>query len=441
MNYTRIKSRIQNKLNKSELSKRLFKGISWSLIGSFGGKLFQLLAFIVVARVIGKEDYGRVGIIRSTIAMFMIFSTFGMSTTATRYISLYRNIFPQKALEIYKFANKTTLLFGSLFAVIVLLLSNSLANFTLYDASLTTALRIAAVTLLFLSLTATQTGVLNGFEDFKSLGVNSVINGLFQLTLIISGAYIWGINGAIAGLSLSAVLYWVQLKVAIRPNIARLNETIKNSKDKVNLFSVFLKFSLPSLLASITVFPVLWWTKTELIQHSGYEEMAVFDVAEQWYFTLLFIPNSLSSIILPLLTNTSVEGTSNQYRKLIKINLLINVLITFSLAIVIGLFSPFINSLYGKEFTNYFPMLIMLATAVICSANNVLGQVIASKGKMWIGFGLNSLWALWLVLFTLHFVGKMHLGALGLAYAMILSYFLHSITQVIVAFRMKYFEQ
>lgn len=79
----------------------------------------------------------------------------------------------------------------------------------------------------------------------------------------------------------------------------------------------------------------------------------------------------------------------------------------------------------------------MLITAVICAANNVLGQIIASKGKMWIGFGLNSLWALWLILFTFLFITKMNMGALGLAYAMLISYFLHSIAQGLFAFRMK----
>lgn len=436
MNIPEIKIFISKSINKTDLTRRLFNGISWSLMGSIVSKFAQLLAFIVVARILGKEEYGKIGIIRSTITMFMIFSTLGMSTTATRYISLYRNKHPYKALKIYEFASKATLIFGALIAITLFFFSNTIASKSLHDISLSYTLQIGIFTLVFLSLNATQIGTLNGFEDFKSVGIQALLNGLFQIVFIIVGTYIWGINGTIAGLAFASFLYWIQLQFPIRRNIQKLKKNIKIIETE-NLLSIFLKFSLPSLLSSATIIPVIWYTKTLLIKHSGYTEMAVFDVSEQWYYILLFIPSSLSSIVLPILTNTSSEGSKRQYMYLIKINLLINIGVTLLLGLIIGVFSPFINQLYGKDFTNYSPMLIMLVTAIICAANNVLGQVIASKGKMWVGFGLNSLWAVWLILFSILFIIKMNLGALGLAYAMLISYFLHSIAQGIVSLSIK----
>lgn len=432
MNIKALRTYLTEEINKSDLRKRLFQGISWSFIGTVLGKVAQLVAFILVARILGKDDYGKIGIIRSTITMFMLFSTMGMSATATRYISLYRNSHPNKVLQIYGFTQKITLIFGISIAVILFLFSNYIATYSLQDIGLSPALKIGAASLLFLSLTATQTGVLNGFEKFKSIGIQAIINGAFQIVFIVVGTYIWGIYGTIAGLALASLFLWGQLKRVIRPIIQKIKQT-DYSQENADLKSIFLKFSLPSLLASVTVIPVVWWAKTLLIRHSGYGEMAVFDVSEQWYYIILFIPNSLSSIILPLLTNTSVEGSKYQYNKLIKVNLLINIGISLVLGLGIGVFSPFINHLYGKGFTNYLPFIIMLITSVVCAANNVLGQVITSKGKMWLGFGLNSLWAIWLILFSLLFITKMNLGALGLAYAMLISYFLHSIAQGWVA--------
>ena len=278
---------------------------------------------------------------------------------------------------------------------------------------------------------------MNGFEDFKAVGIQSIINGFLQFIFIIIGAYYWGINGTIFALALSALVICYQYCYSLKPNIKNLKEKIEII-EKADMFSIFFKFSLPALLAGIATIPVLWWTKTMLINQSGYGEMAIYDVAEQWYFVLLFIPNALSSITLPLLTNTTADGTAKQYKYLIKVNLSINIGITVLFALGIGFFSPFINKFYGKEFTNYIPMIILLVTAVICAANNVLGQIIASKGKMWIGFGLNSLWAFWLILFSLLFIGKLKLGAAGLAYAMLVSYILHSIVQSIVAVKVNF---
>ena len=79
-----------------------------------------------------------------------------------------------------------------------------------------------------------------------------------------------------------------------------------------------------------------------------------------------------------------------------------------------------------------------MITVVICAVNNVLGQVITSKGKMWIGFGVNALWAIWLITFSVIFIGKYNMGALGLAFALLVSYTLHSILQGFVALRMKF---
>ena len=54
-------------VNKSDISKRLFSGFSWTLIGTIIGKFLQLISFIIVARLLGKEDYGKISIIRSTL--------------------------------------------------------------------------------------------------------------------------------------------------------------------------------------------------------------------------------------------------------------------------------------------------------------------------------------------------------------------------------------
>ncbi len=430
---------LRSKINSSSLSKRLFDGISWTLIGNIVGKFSQLFAFIVVARIVGKEEYGQISIIRSTLNMFLIFSTVGMSVTTTRYLALYRDTNPAEAFKIYRFTYKTAFWIGLIISALIFIFSNFVAEHHLHNVNLSSALKIGAVTLFLMTINSVQNGALNGFEKFKKIGINNAINGLVQLLFIICGAYFWGINGVISALCFSGVILIIQLGYALKPEIATIRKSqISKSKEKLSLVSIFLKFSLPAVLQGIVFIPVLWWAKTYLIEKAGYEELAIFDVAEQWYYVVLFIPNALSTIILPLLTNTSLNGTKNQYKKLIKINLLINIGISFAIALFVGVFAPYIYKFYGKDFTNFLPMIILLFTVVICAANNVFGQIIASKGKMWIGFGVNALWAVWLVFFSDLFIGKMQIGAVGLAYALLISYLLHSILQGFLAFRLKF---
>ncbi len=430
---------IKAKINRSSLSKRLFEGMSWTMIGNVVGKFLQLLAFIFVARLVGKQEYGQISIIRSTLNMFLVFSSVGMGVTATRYIAMYRTSNPHRAYEIYRFTKKTVIWLGMIISVVIFLLSSYIAENQLNDLHLSNALKIGAVILFLMTITSVQMGALNGFERFKEVGINSALNGIIQLISVVLGAYLWGINGVIAGLGITSFILVLQLWFSLKKDISKIRTAEKNKDDeKLDSSSIFLKFSLPAVLQGLVVIPVLWWVKTFLIDNAGYGEMATFDVAEQWYYVVLFVPNSLGTILLPLLTNTNYNGSKEQYNKLLKVNMLINVGVTFIIAVSVALFSPLIYKFYGKEFTDYQPLLILMITVVICAVNNVLGQVITSKGKMWIGFGVNALWAIWLITFSVIFVGKYNMGALGLAYALLVSYTLHSILQGFVALRMKF---
>ncbi len=429
---------ISSKANQSSLSKRLFEGVSWTLIGNVVGKFLQLLAFIFVARILGKEEYGQVGIVRSTLMMFLIFSSAGMGITATRYIAKYRTSNPYMAYEVYRFTQRTVIWIGLIFSVLVFIFSSFIAERQLNSTHLSEALKIGAAALFLMTLSSVLTGSLSGFERFKKLGINTAVNGLIQLVCVVAGAHFGGINGVILGLGVASFILLFQLYFALRTDIELTRSAPKGAyEDRFNPKPVFFKFSLPAILQGLVFIPVLWWAKTYLIDQSDYGEMAIFDVAEQWYYVVLFIPTSLSTIILPLLTNVNYNSSKDQYDKLLKFNLVINIGVSLAITVVVALFSPFIYKFYGEGFTDFRPLLILLITVVISSANNVFGQVIASKGIMWTGFGVNLLWATWLVLFSLLFVGKMQMGALGLAYALLASYFLHSIAQGFIALRMR----
>ncbi len=438
MNLSGIKKYVTNQIQKSDLSKRLYKGISWTLIGNIIGKFLQLVAFIFVARIVGKEEYGQVGIIRSTLNMFLLFSSAGMGATATRYIAIYRSSNPNRAYEIYLFSLKVVLAIGFAVSLIVFLMSDHIAGKYLNDVNLGDALRVGAFTLFLMTLTSVQTGALNGFERFKNLGINLAANGLILFAAVIVGAYLRGVNGVVAGLAITNLIYAVQLWFSLKNDILGLRQAEQRpDNESLSKSSIFLKFSLPAVLESVAIVAVLWWAKTFLIDIAGYGEMATYDVAEQWYFVILFIPNSMTSILLPLLINTNYNGSKKQYEKLLKVNLLLNTGIAFIISVVVYLFLPLIYKFYGKGFNDFRPLIVLLVAVVICAANNVVGQIIVSKGKMWIGFGVNVLRGFWLVVFAFLFVGHYRLGALGLAYAFLLSYILHSVVQSFIAVKIK----
>ena len=71
----------------SGLKIRFFNAAVWSIIGGLFSRGLSILTFIIVARILGDNLYGQLGIIRSTTNMFIVFASFGLGVTATKYIA------------------------------------------------------------------------------------------------------------------------------------------------------------------------------------------------------------------------------------------------------------------------------------------------------------------------------------------------------------------
>lgn len=415
----------------SGLSSRLAHSASWALVGAVVGRGISMLSYIWVARLLTQAVYGEFGILRSTINMFTVFAGMGLGATASKYIAQYRNTDATKAGDIYTLSNILIFFIAAVFSALLFFFSSYIANYSLHAPDLSDEIKIGAIVLFFITVNSVQNGALAGFEDFKSIAVNTFVSCCIQATLLIAGCYWKGIYGMLIGWGVGCFSCYLLNRRSIRIQLIKYKiSTAVHHIRKTDLM-VLWRFSLPALLASIMVGPVLWWTKTFLVSHSNYEEMAIFDVAEQWYTMVLFVPSTLAQIILPMLTNVLEEGSPRQYLKLIKFNLSINILISLILSVLMVLIGPYVMGIYGKGFVDTHTLTLMMAATVASSACNVVGQVIASRDKMWHGFGFNFVWAVWIILFTFLFVGYYDMGAKGLALAIFLGYLSHFILQAI----------
>src|SRR5262245_2899227 len=81
----------------SSLGYRLARGAFWSLVGSLISRGMGMVAGIIVARILGKHDYGQLGIVQSTVGMFGVFAGFGMGLTANKHIAEFKTLDPGRA--------------------------------------------------------------------------------------------------------------------------------------------------------------------------------------------------------------------------------------------------------------------------------------------------------------------------------------------------------
>lgn len=414
---------------QSDINRKIANGAFWSLSGTIISKGLLLLSSIIVARILGAEVYGQAGIIRSTVNMFTAFAGMGIGLTATKYIAEFKNSNPEKALRIIRLSNLVTILTGFIIAIIIIIFAQQIA-YQINAHYLKPEIQIGAFILFFNTLNGVQLGILAGFEDFKSIAKNNLWAGIVSFFIQIIFAYIGGLTGTIVGFGTNFLVLWILNKKSVYKHTKKLGN-LQKDETVFSEISVLWKFSLPAVLSGIMVGPVTWVCNVFLVnQPDGYTQMALFDAANQWRLTILFIPGALSQIILPMLSSS--VNDNELYRNIFFKNLKLNAIISLALVFIVAVASPLITKMYGNEFEKlYLPLILLAFSTIFIAISNVIGQYFASKEKLWFGFLFNIMWGIILISTSYITINKYHLGALGLAISFSLSYLFHCLFQYI----------
>ena len=422
-------NRIRNAYSTSNIAQRLANGAFWSLTGTAVSKLIVLISGIICAHILGKAEYGELGMVRSTINLFIAIGGAGLGATATKYISEFRFSDRFRITSIYLITNCFAVLFGALVCLLFFVSSDYLSANYLHAQNLSLSIKVGSLLLFVSILDSAQNGTLMGFEDFKSIALNTFMGSIFESLFMILGAYYCGVMGAILGFGVGYVVIFIANFYSIKKNFNILNLSVSLTSINYNDLRLLYKYSLPAALAGILVGPVFWVVRSMLVRHDGFEELAVYEVADQWKIMLLFIPGTLSQIVLPILSSLS-STESKTFWNVLKINMFLNGGIATLMAIIICLISPFILYLYGYSDDSLMPLIFLSLSTIFTALASVVGASISSKGQMWIGFGFNFVWAIMVVFFSYIFVNQ-GMKATGIALAILVAYFFHTLFQAI----------
>lgn len=355
----------------------LFKDSFWALFGNALGKGLSLVAGIAVARFLGKEVYGEYGMIKNTLLMIAIFSSFGLGYTATKFIAENKNKDLQRNLLVHKIAQRITFFTSGLIAIVVIVFAVNVANW-LNAPHLAPMLRLSAIAIIFNAVNTTQTGELAGYSVYKIIAVNNLITGIVTFFLSVIGTYFWELEGAIVALILS-------LLVNCLLNYYHLQKQLKGVEIKINdrsLQKEILSFSFPVALQESLYSVSHWLNVVVLIKLAGYGELGISSAASQWMAVMLFVPGALRNVALSHLSATHTDRGVND--KVLKRLLLVNFISTFIPFVFIFIFSGWICSWYGKDYVGMQSVLnVCIFTAVVNSLTNVFTQELMAKSENW----------------------------------------------------------
>jgi O-antigen/teichoic acid export membrane protein len=407
---------------------RFARGAFWSLAGALISQAANLAASVITARLLGREGFGKYGMIQSTLGTLGIFAGLGLGVTATKYVAGFRTSDPERAGRIVAFSSAAAIVTGALLALGLLTYAPIIAAKTLNARDLTVELRIASVLLFLNAINGAQTGALIGFEAFQAIAGINLMRGLLVFPVTAIAVLLWQLPGAIWALVITAAVQCLVSHILLRRQCAAIGIHAKLASGWAER-GLFWTFSLPAFLSGALAGPVVWAASTILVnQPRGYAEMGVFSAASQWSNAIAFIPGVIAQFALPLLSSLNGEQDMSRYGRALRWNLILSAAAAVAVAAPIALGAPYIMRLYGRDFQQGAPILVLsAAAAVMSSINGVVGTAILSAGSVWVGFAFNGMWAAVLLTSAYRFIPTSL--ALGLAGSMLCAYAAHTIWQ------------
>jgi len=412
----------QTQTGRSKLRNRLKIGVFWTLLGTIGHRGFNAIASVVVARILGPAVFGQYVMVHTTVQLFTAFAGFRLGSTSTKYIAEFRESDPARAGRILALVVVATLASCGLLSVIVFVMSDWLAVNRLSRPQLATPIAIGALYLFLMMVGNVFQRTLAGFEDFRGIASVGIVRGVASLLVCIPLAHYYGLIGTIVALVLTAsvaavhVLYLVVRQTKSSQLIVpfRWREMSQES-------SILFSFALPAMLTGF-VLVVTAWQGRAMLMHSnnGDFELGVFSAADQFRLIVLFLPNAIGNVVLPLLSKSSADDQSGEF----EYTFLLNMQMVQRIAMPAALFGIAATSglvaVFGAKYVAAEPVIPVVMLAVfVYSLNQAVRQAFTATTRLYTNLMMHIIWGAVFIVCCAYFVPR-H-GAIGFAWVHVIA--------------------
>lgn len=410
-----------------------FRSVAASLISNLALQAGTIFNVLIAARLLGKELYGQLAIIQTTLAAVAALGSMGLGITATKYMSQYRSTDPNKAGRVLTLIAFISAVIGSAATLVVLILAHRIVNSTLGAGHLAGMLRLSAPYILFAVLNGFQIGALTGFQAFARLArmtsAGTILSVLVGYMLIRH----WGLSGAAAMLSFQSCIMFFFCHLALRSE-CRASEIRTGAGGFWNERCCLFDFSLPAAAAGLLGSFAIWYCSAILVRERGFGEMAVFSVASTFRSLVMFTPTTIGRVTTPLINVQLAHGSLSRYRQAYRTNIVLLGGSALLAAVPFMLAKDFFLRAFGKGFVDSSGAvpLLLLATVVEAIIGGVQ-QAFFAHGRFWLQLVGILTWSTALVVFTYTLAWR---GAAGLALAYLGSWLICGLFSLPVAARL-----
>ncbi len=372
-------------MSGSSIRNRLRSGLTFNFIATAFNRGSTFLINVILANLLGRFVFGEYSMVQATLTPLGLMSQLATGYTATKYVAEHRSMDKLRTGRILGLLSTVSAIGAGLVGIGLFILAPWIAGHALKAPQLAPTLRLGSGVVLFAALCVYQIGALAGLEGYRCLAKAGIGSGILYLLLCSALASQWGLDGAIAGLLLSAISQWLIQRHYLR--IEQRKHGILTRYDGMGTErDVIFRFAMPAAAAGLYTTPAIWMANTLLVrQPGGYVQMALYSAGYTIRILVMFVPNIVNTVGLSILNHTKGVGTSSQYKRTLGVNVALMGGAALIAAITTTAFGKVILHAFGKDFSDAYPVMVLLVTAAILESITLgLYQHVQAQGRMWL---------------------------------------------------------
>lgn len=352
------------------------KKFTHALSGSSVMQLATLACALIIANNFGPLGLSKFGIVQTTITTIASVLPFGLGYTAINYMNKSRS--DDFGLQVASFAYQTCLIVSLISALLLLFLAAPFSRQFFSDGSLSIYVFFAAIGLPFAAISFIQYALLNGFEAYADMACSAFISAAATVGLVLAGAWLGGLTGAIYGFLLTLIVRAALLQWSLG-RYCKIERRLPSPE----VWRKIKHFAIPAGLAGLSLTPSTWYANSLLIKHEGLEAQGVMMAALTVRMAISFIPQQLSTVLLPQYIQAEGEPARQHVLRMVRY---VGLLAGSTLALCVITFlmrDPLIGS-FGNGF-HADPVIfgLLLLSALIEAMALPLSYFYARREQMW----------------------------------------------------------
>lgn len=322
--------------------------VCWVISGAAVSRVSLIFVMLIVARCLGRDDYGKVGFVHTTIITVGLIGGLGLGMTATKYVAEALAASVSRAGEIIRLILSVSI-GAALIASALTAGVGSMVSMAIYgDKGLLICFLLAGVAVFAESLVGVITGILAGFAQFGAVAMIQTLHGVSLLTICLIIVPGHGIVEALIGITAAGIISLAVSGMILRQQCRKLGIGL-SLRYKSAEISILWDFTAPGFLANLTMVFSHWLALSMLAHKGGFGDIAVVHMANQWRAAVLFLPVGISTAMLPVLSRFYGAEDHVGVKRILRSTIHANLLLALIPAGFISVFRPYLIRLYGDH--------------------------------------------------------------------------------------------